>query len=609
MTGLHARALSLWHYLRKVASHDPALFTASLLIGIVNGLLEGVGLFLLVPLLAFLGLGEDAGEGTSIARYFQDALDMLGLPATLETVLALFLILILARGAFSWIQAECNARLCNGFLTALRTEIYNAMTSASWQHLATRRSSELSQAVTAQVDELATGATLFLQLIMSGLSMIAGVTVALIVAPWLTMAAVFFALLIVLPMMVFDLRAYRYGARSWKAMQAIYEQLSRHLAGLKAARVLSAEDRYREEFARLSDDYSGIGTALSRNSATAVLLHSIAAAAVLSILIFIAVKSGSASIEPILLVVIFSRLLPRFQTAQYNTREILAILPQFENLQRELRESSESGEVPQRAGADPHFAQELRLQQVSFRYAAGQPLVLDGIDLALPARGATGIVGASGSGKTTLMDIMAGLLLPSSGELLADGTAIDAAMLAGWRRRIAYVTQEEFLFDDSVRTNLAIANPGTSDAQIWAALEAARADKLIRDLPMGLDTLIGDRGARLSRGQRQRLCLARALLGKPDLLILDEATSALNPVDEREILIALRDAARDRAVVVVAHRISTVAWTDRIIVMAHGRILEDGAFRELLHDPSSLVHAMHALEGPDTLDAGLQRPC
>ena len=213
MTALHARALSLWHYLRKVASHDPALFTASLLIGIVNGLLEGVGLFLLVPLLAFLGLGEDAGEGTSIARYFQDALDMLGLPATLETVLALFLILILARGAFSWIQAECNARLCNGFLTALRTEIYNAMTGASWQHLATRRSSELSQAVTAQVEELATGATLFLQLIMSGLSMIAGVTVALIVAPWLTMAAVFFALLIVLPMMVFDLRAYRYGAQ------------------------------------------------------------------------------------------------------------------------------------------------------------------------------------------------------------------------------------------------------------------------------------------------------------------------------------------------------------------------------------------------------------
>ncbi len=388
-------------------------------------------------------------------------------------------------------------------------------------------------------------------------------------------------------------------------MQAIYEQLSRHLAGLKAARVLSAEDRYREEFARLSDDYSGIGTTLSRNSATAGLLHSIAAAAVLSILIFIAVKSGSASIEPILLVVIFSRLLPRFQTAQYNTREILAILPQFENLQQELRESSESSEAPQRAGAEPHFAQELELRQVSFRYAAGQPLVLDGIDLALPARGATGIVGASGSGKTTLMDIMAGLLLPSSGALLADGTAIDAAMLAGWRRRIAYVTQEEFLFDDSVRANLAIANPGTSDAQIWAALEAARADKLVRDLPMGLDTLIGDRGARLSRGQRQRLCLARALLGKPDLLILDEATSALNPVDEREILIALRDAARDRAVVVVAHRISTVAWTDRIIVMAHGRILEDGAFRELLHDPSSLVHAMHALEGPDTLDAGL----
>jgi ATP-binding cassette subfamily C protein len=609
MTALQERALSLWHYLRKVASHNLALFTASLLIGILNGLLEGVGLFMLVPLLAFLGLGDGSGEGTGIARYFQDALDMLGLSATLETVLALFLVLILARGAFSWIQADCNARLCNGFLTALRIEVYNAMTGASWQHLATRRSSELSQAVTAQVDELATGATLFLQLIMSGLSMSAGVAVALIVAPGLTMAAVFFAFLIVLPMMVFDMRAYRYGARSWEAMQAIYEQLSRHLAGLKAARVLSAEDRYREEFARLSDAYSGIGTALSRNSATAGFLHSIAAAAVLSILIFIAVKSGSASIEPIMLVVIFSRLLPRIQTAQYNVREILAILPQFENLQRELQDSAAAGEAPQRDGGDLHFSRELRLQDIAFRYGDGQPLVLEGINLVLPARGATGIVGASGSGKTTLMDILAGLLVPSSGELLSDGSVIDATMLAGWRRRIAYVTQEEFLFDDSVRANLAVASPGTPDAQIWSALAAARADMLVRQLPMGLDTLIGDRGARLSRGQRQRLCLARALLGKPDLLILDEATSALNPVDEREILIALRDAARDRAVVVVAHRISTVAWTDRIIVMAHGRILEDGGFRELLHDPSSLVHAMHALEGPDAPNAGSQRPC
>jgi ABC-type multidrug transport system fused ATPase/permease subunit len=131
---------------------------------------------------------------------------------------------------------------------------------------------------------------------------------------------------------------------------------------------------------------------------------------------------------------------------------------------------------------------------------------------------------------------------------------------------------------------------------MWTALTEAHAAAIVKALPKGLDTLIGERGTLISRGQRQRLCLARALLSKPDLLILDEATSALNPVDEEEILGALRDMAKDRAVLVIAHRISTVAWTDRIIVMGQGRILEEGTASALQSNAQSLVRAMSSLE-------------
>ncbi len=128
-------------------------------------------------------------------------------------------------------------------------------------------------------------------------------------------------------------------------------------------------------------------------------------------------------------------------------------------------------------------------------------LVLDGINLVLPARGATGIVGASGIGQDHTHGHLAGLLVPSAGELLADDIAIDATRLAGWRRRIAYVTQEEFLFDDSVRANLTVASPGTADAQIWDALAAARADRLVRELPRA-STHSSGTAARGFRGDR-----------------------------------------------------------------------------------------------------------
>ncbi|MFO1121743.1 MAG: ABC transporter ATP-binding protein [Hyphomicrobiales bacterium] len=603
-----ARLSSLWRFFRKVIAHDPPLFALSLAIGLINGMLEGVGLFLLIPLLSFLGLGEDGGTEGDIAGYFGSVLHALGLAVTLESVLALFLCLMLARGLLNWLQADANARLTNGFLCALRIETYNGLTGAGWQHLARKRSSELAQAVTAQADELATGAMLFLLLITSALSITAGIAVAFSVAPLLTVAAVVSAAAMVLPMMVFDLRAYRIGMRAWASMKDIYEQLSRHLAGLKAARVLSVEDRYRGEFAGMARRYGDIGVSLARNSATASLIHSLAGAIVLCILVFVAAKSGSSSIQPILLVVIFSRLLPRFQSSQSDFRQLLEILPQYEAFSAQLDEAHATTETQGQETASFRLVRQIKLEDLSFRYADTLPLVLDGVNLTIPARGAIGVVGASGSGKTTLVDILAGMLMPTHGHVTIDGVTLTAPLLAAWRRRIAYVTQEEFLFDDSIRANLTLAAPENEPDRIWTALEAARAADLVRSLPAGLETTIGDRGTRLSRGQRQRLCLARALLATPDLLILDEATSALNPVDEREILAAIRETAHQRAVVVVAHRISTVSWTDRIVVMGHGKVLEDGRFADLVRRPSSLVHAMSALERSEAgVDPGVGR--
>jgi subfamily B ATP-binding cassette protein HlyB/CyaB len=192
-----------------------------------------------------------------------------------------------------------------------------------------------------------------------------------------------------------------------------------------------------------------------------------------------------------------------------------------------------------------------------------------------------GIVGPSGSGKSTLTKLIQRFYRPERGNILIDG--IDAAQVdTAWlRRQIGVVLQENLLFNRSVHDNIALANPGLSRDAVIASARLSGADEFIRDLPLGYDTLIEERGANLSAGQRQRIAIARALVTRPRILILDEATSALDYKSEQIIQANMREIARGRTVIIVAHRLAAVRGCDRIVVIEGGRIVEQGTHLEL----------------------------
>jgi subfamily B ATP-binding cassette protein MsbA len=241
-------------------------------------------------------------------------------------------------------------------------------------------------------------------------------------------------------------------------------------------------------------------------------------------------------------------------------------------------------EVREKPGASPLPRGEatIRFEDVGFTYGAGGPPALTGVSLEVRRGETIALVGPSGGGKSTILNLIPRFYDPTEGRVLIDGRDVRDVTLASLRDQIALVTQEPFLFDDTIRANICYARPQASAAEIEAAARAAAAHDFITELPGGYDATVGEAGARLSGGQRQRIAIARAFLKDAPILLLDEATSALDTESEAQVQEALARLMAGRTVILIAHRLSTVRGADRIYVVDRGRIVETGNHASLV---------------------------
>jgi ATP-binding cassette subfamily B protein/subfamily B ATP-binding cassette protein MsbA len=261
------------------------------------------------------------------------------------------------------------------------------------------------------------------------------------------------------------------------------------------------------------------------------------------------------------------------RAAEASVDRVIEIL----DVEESVRQAADARPLPSAAGSGRH----VRLEHVTFGYEPDVPVL---IDVTLEARpGETvALVGATGAGKSTLASLIPRFYDPWEGRVLIDGQDIRCLELASVRGQVGFVLQDPFLLPLTVAENIAYGRPDASPAEIVAAAEAARADTFIRRLPQGYDTVVGERGATLSGGEKQRLAIARALLKDAPILILDEPTSALDVETEAQLLAALERVRAGRTAFVIAHRLSTIRNADRIVVMDQGRVVEQGSHAELL---------------------------
>jgi ATP-binding cassette subfamily B protein len=222
----------------------------------------------------------------------------------------------------------------------------------------------------------------------------------------------------------------------------------------------------------------------------------------------------------------------------------------------------------------------IEFKNVTFTYP-GRTSTLKEINLIFKKGTMTALIGESGSGKSTITDLLLGLQTPDQGQVLIDDTSLLNYQQNSFRQQIGYVPQEPLLFHCTIRENLLWSKEDATETEIWDSLMLANASDFVKELPEGLDTLVGDRGIRLSGGQRQRIALARALIRKPEFLILDEATSALDSESEKLIQSSINQVAKETTILVIAHRLSTISKADFVYILSKGEIIEYGSYESL----------------------------
>lgn len=365
------------------------------------------------------------------------------------------------------------------------------------------------------------------------------------------------------------------------------------ISGIRTVQAFATQEYERKRFYRASSQVVDAGMKAVRQSAIVRPLAEGLATTVLILMIILAitvfVQNGTLQTASLLtFLFILFRLVPAIHEVNASRVQLIAATGSIRNLRELLRRDDK----PYLRNGDRRFEglkQSIEFCAVDYGYEPNQ-LVLKEISLCIPKGKTTAIVGGSGAGKTTLVDLIPRFDDPTFGRVLFDGADARSFNIQSLRQKIAIVSQDTFIFNASVRENIAYGLNQMRDQQIWQVAEQANALNFILDLPEQFETVLGDRGVRLSGGQRQRLAIARALLRDPQILILDEATSALDSESERLIQQSLERLSQGRTVITIAHRLSTIVRADQVVVMEHGRIVEQGSYQTLLEQQGRLWH-------------------
>jgi ATP-binding cassette, subfamily B, bacterial MsbA len=529
-----------------------------------------------IAVLATIGMVFDAACGSAFTLIIKPMLDDLFVAKDKVTIFwmpIIIIVLFVVRGAATFTADYSMARIARGVVQTLRDEVFRKYLHLPAAFFQREPSSTQIARMTYTVEQVANASTDGLKIaVLDGL-MIIGQLCVMLLAP--LVAAVVYGV---------SRRYRRISHRIQSSVSSITGMVDEVVSGQREVKVYGGREYERARFDGANTTIRRLNLKIASTNALATALVQLVAAFALALVIVLATRpamlremSPGTFMSLITAMLVMLPSLKRLTTVQANLqRGVVAARDIFEVLDE--REEHDGG--AERIG---RCRGEIELRGVAFTYPEAAEPALRSIDLHCPAGSVTALVGRSGSGKSSLVSLIPRFHDPESGTITLDGHGLREYTLDSLRAQIAWVGQQVVLFDDTVARNIAYGGlAGASPEAIRAAAEAANAREFIEAMPRGFDSRVGEGGTLLSGGQRQRIAIARALLKNAPILILDEATSALDSESERLIQDALKRLLRDRTVLVIAHRLSTVEHADQIAVLHDGRIIEVGRHADLL---------------------------
>jgi ATP-binding cassette subfamily C protein len=576
----------VWEILRDAHAHSGHRLALLVVLLIITGLSDGVSMALLYPLLEIVGMnGRAPADQGTVSTTVHRFTAWLGVTPTLTSISLLlvgsFLLQAVLVISQNWFLFDIQKK----YVASWQQRLVGDFLAADWSYFAAQKHGQLVNFVL--VECLRLGAALFgiLQLIVAGVVLCIYLVVAIIVS-WkvtLFLAAGSFVLLVLGRPIRRATR--RYGGELAQINADVATTLNEILSGVKLIKASASEAKANRSMAEHIERLRrNVTWSAFLPSTTRSFFEFFAIIMILSAVLYGLKVQHIGAAELLVIVALIGRLLPRLaQIQQFNSMVILSA--PVHPLLRGIHDGFAAHREIKRAQPATPRRLELALpvvisgRDLVMRY--GDSVVLDGVSFMVPGGKVVGFVGRSGAGKSTLIDVIIGLVQPSEGELAVSGVPLRDVDLTAWRERIGYVSQDTFLFHDTIANNIRWSTPGASTAEIEASARQAGLAPFIASLPQRYDTIVGDRGVKLSGGQRQRISLARALIRAPALLVLDEPTSALDSISEQEIMNVISTLRGKITVIIVAHRLSTVRDADLIYVMDEGRIVEQGSWSAL----------------------------
>lgn len=550
---------SWFYYVRQFPRQTISMLFFLTLAGVV----ESVGAVSVLPLLGGL-FGKDPADNPlqeKIHHYFMDV----GMQPTLGNFLLVICAAMVIKAFLTLVAYQQTGYVEVEISTRLRNELLDRLLRADWSYFISQSSGRLTFALSTEATQagiaLRTICQALSQMIQSLSYLAAGLFISWeIMLGAILVGGLFFALFRGL---IHYVR--KAGRRQADALNAMNAYFTDALAGAKPLKVMAAEERFLKTIRALAERFKIAGQEYSLGSG----LLATCQEPLLTILLAagLYVSKERLGLDEAMLVTValfFHRLVSRLAGAQQSMQQyafkeplLLSLLGKIDDVGRHHQ--------PEPSGLKVLLREGVALNGVRFRY--GGAVVMENLSLTISYGAITALFGASGSGKTTVTDLITGLARPEAGTITVDGTPLESLDMRAWREQIGYVPQEVFLLNDTVRNNLLIGRE-YPDEQVWTALDMAGARSFVEANPLGLDAPVGEQGRALSGGQRQRLMIARAVIGRPRLLIMDEATSGLDPQTTDEIMGIVSALKRDMAVLIVSHQESVRSVADQVLELA-----------------------------------------